>query len=228
MRWRGTLLPLAALVLGVALAPVGAQPGSKKTPGPADTTTVKGRITAVRPKSGVVVIRTSDGRTLELAVDSYSRLYHEGKRVKLRDLKSGTNVVATYHAEKGEQRLVRLADRPASAADVRDSIRETLKAAKSYTYKQKGEYEKRLRRLSRDLDAQIADLQVRARDATGDVRKELVHELRVLQKKKQVVRDQLARVKEATPGAWEDVKKGIGHALDDLAGAFEKARKRFK
>jgi hypothetical protein len=49
-----------------------------------------------------------------------------------------------------------------------------------------------------------------------------------LQKKSDVVRDKLAQVKAAAPGAWDDLKTGVNNALDDLQRAWDKARSRIK
>jgi cell division protein ZapA (FtsZ GTPase activity inhibitor) len=98
--------------------------------------------------------------------------------------------------------VVRLSGKPASAEDVKREIKEAVAAAKSYSFNQKDQYEKRLRSVARDLDERIDDLQERASEARGEARAEVEKELKELKKKRVVLREKLAKVRSASADAW--------------------------
>jgi hypothetical protein len=187
------------------------------------TTTITGRIEAVRPASGVVVL-SSDGRIQDLAVTFASRLFVGGRPAQLRDLGIGARAVAVYTPEKGAYILVRLSASPATSADAYWDVRAALEAIRSSSYKQKGDYEKRLRGRLAELDRHIEDLRVRVGYARGAVRDELVRDLYRVRLKHRAVRDWLDRVKSATPKTWGVLQKDVSKTLEEVGKAFERVR----
>lgn len=191
--------------------------------------TVWGRVSEVQPGGNQLTLKTRDGRELRLHVDAESRLLIEGRPAKLNQFKEGDRAQVTYaELPTGKDRVVRLAGMPATAADLKREVREALDAVKSYTFRQKDEYQKKLESLLEDVDGRLEDLRDRAEDVGAEARKELAREIELLRQKQQVIRDRLAKVKSAGADAWDDIKAGIGDALDDLQQAFERARSRFR
>jgi hypothetical protein len=220
MRSARTLLALAGLAVAVSGGPVTGAEG--------DTLTVSGKVTELKADRNELTVRTAAGKTLRLRVGDDAKLRLGGKPAKLKSFPKGTVVIVTYRPEEGTNRVVRLSGNPAGGADVRREVREALAAVTSYSFRQKEEYEKRLRRLMAELDERIADLRVRARAVGADLRKKYDEQVKDLRAKRAALRKRLEKVREASPDAWEDVKAGVGNALEELGKAFERARSRFK
>ena len=118
--------------------------------------------------------------------------------------------------------------KPVTAEDVDRQTREALQSAKSYSYEQKDEYQKRLQGVLQKLNDQIDELKRQAEQASGKARQQYQEELVRLEKLRIKAREQLARVRSATPGAWEDIKAGVSAAVEDLHNAYERAKTHFQ
>lgn len=117
---------------------------------------------------------------------------------------------------------------PVTADDVGQQVRQTLQAVKNYSFEQKDEYQKRLQAVLPKLDQRIDNLKRQAEQASGQAKEEYRKQIPRLQKLRARVQDQLARVQSATPGAWQDIKTGVGAAVEDLQKAFESAKTHFQ
>jgi hypothetical protein len=188
--WR--VLPFLSLVLAFgALAARGDEGRGDR---------LHGRIAEVRPGTGQITVQTRDGKDHTLTVDDRSTLRVGGETAKLDQLKPGMRVRVRYAAGDGKDRVLALTAVP-PAEDLRKQIRETLQAARAYGYQQKDEYARKLQGLLGDLDERIDELQEHAQEAKGQAHEEFDRQMKDLRRKREVVREQLDKVKAATPGA---------------------------
>jgi len=216
-RFRQAIVALAALFLLVPAA-LAAE----------DQQTVRGRIQEVRPSTKQLLLTTEGGKELTLRVDDRSRLQQQGKEVALDQFKKGMRVQAVYESRDGGNRLVSLTPALVSAAEVQKEIRDALQAAGAYTYQHRDEYRRRLQNVLDQVNDRIEQLQSQAARAGAEARKEYAEQIDQLRRLRDKVETQAERVKSATPKAWDDLKSGVGAALEDLRKAFEKAGERFR
>jgi uncharacterized coiled-coil DUF342 family protein len=78
-----------------------------------------------------------------------------------------------------------------------------------------------------EWNAGIDKLKARANKAEAETRLEYQKEIENLQKKGKEVEERLAEVRQASEGAWEDLKSGIQSAWDSMEEALKSARSRF-
>jgi hypothetical protein len=214
-----------AMVLGVT--PLTAQPFAFAAEH-GDQHTVTGRIIELQPADGRLTLQTTEGRKLELSLDSRSEVRLDQREAKLGELKEGTRVRVVYEPANGKNRVISLRNAPVTAEEVQQELREALESAKAYTFQQKEEYEKRLQPVLRDLDDRIEVLKEKAKGAGKEARKWYTEAAQELRREREVVREQIAKARAAAPGAWEEVKAGVSAAWDDLRKAFQRANERLK
>jgi hypothetical protein len=215
--------------LGMALAVTLLSAGSRgDQPGVPGEITVTGRIIKVQPAEDRLTLQTTEGKELELSLDSRSELRLHHRQAKLTQLKERTRVRVTYKPVNGTNHVVSLRDAPVTAEEVQRELREALESAKAYTFEQKEEYQKKLQPVLRDLDDRIEDLKEKAKGAGTEARKWYAQAIQELRREREVVREQLAKARAAAPGAWEEVKSGVNAAWDDLRKAFQRANERLK
>jgi hypothetical protein len=190
--------------------------------------TVTGRIGKLRPAEGLLTLQTTEGRELELNLDSRSEVRIHQHEAKLNQLKQGARVRVTYEPANGKNRVISLRDAPVTAQELQQELREALEAAKAYTFQQREEYRKRLEPVLRDLDERIEGLKEQAKGAGKDAQKWYAQAIEELRRERENVHEQLAKIRAAAPGAWEEVKAGVSAAWDDLRKAFQRANDRLK
>ncbi len=74
----------------------------------------------------------------------------------------------------------------------------------------------------------IDKLRAKADKAEAGVRAEYNKQMEYLQEKRKVAEAKLAEMREAGGDAWEDLKIGVGMALDAVEEAIKSASSRFK
>ncbi len=190
--------------------------------------TVKGTIQEVRAGAHQLVMTDEEGKEWVLHVDDRSKLERRGREVGLDQLTSGMHVQVTYVAHDGEKRVVSLTPAAVSAADVQKEVRDTLQAARSYTFEQRDKYSRRLQGVVGQVDDRIHQLQGQAARAGAEAKKQYAAQIEHLRGLRDKLQSQAERVKSATPQAWDDLKAGAGAALEDLHRAFEKVGERFR
>jgi hypothetical protein len=188
---------------------------------------LKGKITAIAPDDNQVTVRDEDGKVWKLAVDDKSRLRLDGKPADLGDFKKGTRVRVRYEKKDGKTRVV-LMRTPWIAQTVETEIRSAVRAAKVYAFLKRGEYKEKIQSVLGEVDERIQDLRDRIEEGGKAGKKLSAKEMKELRQKREALRKRLDKVKTATADNWEDVKKDISDALDELQKAYEKARKRAK
>ena len=78
------------------------------------------------------------------------------------------------------------------------------------------------------LNARILELEAKAKEKKGEVRREMDAKLDGIRETKEQAQRQLQELKMASEPAWEDVKQGADQAYQTLSEAIERARKRFQ
>jgi len=188
---------------------------------------LRGKIVEVRPDSNLVLLRTRGGKEWRLYLDDQTSLQRDGQPARLSDFRPGMRVRIAYRTEEGKNRLVSMTDAPVARA-VAKTARDALRAARSFGYEQRAEYQKRLEAALADLDSQIDDLKDRAESAGPEVRASYTEAIRDLRQKREVVRERLTRLKSAGAETWAGVRTGADDALDDLQRALDRARSRLR
>lgn len=223
-------LKSAALALAGAVLWTGSLPAAETGPGPgaAPPVTAVGRIADVQADANRFTLHTGDGNTLTLYVDERSELRLHHRPAALDQFKEGTRVRVTYQSQAGREHVLTMTEAPRALEDLRRETNAALRAARSYTFEHKEEYQKRLQGVLDQIQDQIDQLKHRAEQAGTQVQQKYPQQLEELRRLKAKAQTRLERVKAATPGAWEDIKAGVGAAMEDLQKAFERASKRFQ
>jgi hypothetical protein len=190
--------------------------------------TVRGRIQEVNPSAHQLRIATDEGQELTLRVDNSARLARECNEVGLDMFQKGMRVKVVVESNDGGQRVVSMTPTAVTAEELRNEFRNALQAARSYTFGHKDEYRQRLQRLLQKVEERIDQLQAQAAQAGEEARPRLAQQIERRRRLRDKVQAQAERVKAATPGAWEDIKAGLGAALDDLRKGFENAGRHFR
>ncbi len=190
--------------------------------------TVRGRIAQVRPLDKTLTVHSSKGEDITLNVDEHSRLEIQRQPAKLGDFQEGMRVRITYDTEHGKNRVLTLSQPRVTLENLQKEVGTALESAKSYTYQQKEEYQKKLSGVLQDLDEHMDDLKAKAGQASDEAKKRYAKEIDELGKKREVLHKKLAQVRAAAPGAWEDIKSGVGAAAHDLQHALERVRARLQ
>jgi len=78
-----------------------------------------------------------------------------------------------------------------------------------------------------ELDTEINTWQKKAENAGADARKGMDENLKKLREQREKAGTQLRQVGDASAASWEQMRKGMDNAWDDLSKSFEKARQEF-
>ena len=78
-----------------------------------------------------------------------------------------------------------------------------------------------------EWNSEIVKLKAKADKVEAESRLEYQKEIETLQKKSDEAEEKLAEVRQASEGAWEDLKSGIQNAWDSMEKALKSARSRF-
>ena len=110
---------------------------------------------------------------------------------------------------------------PAMAADEWDKI-------KSYSVEKKDEAVAYGRKLVRQTDREIKDLDRKASKASDEAKAQLQSDMKELKAKRAEASRKLDQMGKATSAAWDEAKDGFADAWKDLQGSYEKAVKKLK
>ncbi|HLN28229.1 MAG TPA: hypothetical protein VK395_10840 [Gemmataceae bacterium] len=215
-----------AAILVVGTLPLAARGDSEEDAGTARV--VRGRIVAIEPAMKQFTVRTAKGEEIKLTVDDQSKLELKQRASKLGDFREGMRVHVTYAPEEGKNRVVSMVQPRLTMDAIQKEVSEALSAAKSYTYQQKDEYQKKLNAALTEMDEHIDDLKAKAAQASDEAKKRYAREMDDLRRKREVLGKKLDQVKAAAPGAWDDIKSGVGAAANDLKSTIERVRSRLQ
>lgn len=93
---------------------------------------------------------------------------------------------------------------------------------------ERGEYIAQAREKLEILNARIVELEAKANEKAGDVRRELKARLSGIRELKGQADGRLERLRLTSQPAWEDAKRSVEQARKSVADAVEKARERFQ
>lgn len=110
---------------------------------------------------------------------------------------------------------------------VKQKASETVDAAGEYTKEQKEAIQKTYDEKMKAISEEIADLKKDAQTATGKAKDELDKEIKYLEKKQKSLQKDMARWKESSGKAWDEMKAGMSAAMDKLTESYQKAKKEF-
>jgi predicted RNase H-like nuclease (RuvC/YqgF family) len=89
------------------------------------------------------------------------------------------------------------------------------------------EYIDKLKEKLDEWDADIDELEDRARTAKAELKLELEDQITSLKLKRDIAKLKLSEIKDASEEAWEDIKAGAEEAWADVKDAMEKAKSHF-
>jgi len=93
---------------------------------------------------------------------------------------------------------------------------------------QRNQFQEKTQAKLRKLDQEIEALNAKAAKQGKEVRKDLDRQMAELERKRQVLQQQLEKFKNSSQEAWRDMKPGIDAAMKDLELAYKRAASHFK
>jgi hypothetical protein len=189
---------------------------------------VRGQITQVRPEANQVIVRTRKGEELRLTVDERSQFQQQKQAARLGDFKEGMRVRVTYDPREGGNYLVSMSEPRITLEGVQQKVTDAVNAARNYAYENRGEYRQKLEAVVQGLDERIDQLEDQIQSGSAEFRRQHAAEIEDLRRKRDAVQAKLDHIQDAAPGAWDDLKAGIGAAVNDIQNALDRARTRFQ
>jgi predicted translin family RNA/ssDNA-binding protein len=110
---------------------------------------------------------------------------------------------------------------PAYAADTWDNV-------KSYTVEKKDEAVAYGRKLVRQSDREIKQLERKASKASGEAKAQFQSDVKELKAKRAEASKKLDEMGKASSSAWDEAKNGFADAYQDLQDSYHKALKKLK
>jgi len=80
----------------------------------------------------------------------------------------------------------------------------------------------------KEWDAKIEKLEVKARNAKADVKKEYDEQIRELKKQRDKVQNRIHKLRESGDDTWDELKTGLEKSWKTLADTFDRVIKRLK
>jgi hypothetical protein len=115
-----------------------------------------------------------------------------------------------------------------SAEDIKKKTADAWDAFKEYTHARKNDAVTHGKKLMKETDAKMKQLQGKASKASGDAKVAYEKQLEELKAKRAAAGKKLDELGKASAASWEDVKRGFADAYEDLHHAYEKAVAKFK
>ena len=110
---------------------------------------------------------------------------------------------------------------PALAADTWEDV-------KSYTVEKKDDAVAYGKKLVRQTDREIKDLDRKASKASDEAKAQFQSDMKELKAKRKQAAKKLDEMSKASSGAWDDAKNGFADAYKDLHDSYDKALKKLK
>ncbi len=173
-------------------------------------------------------MKDADDKDWVFRVNDRSSLERRGRPAALDQLTPGMHVQVTFASRDGENQVVSLTTAPVSGAELQKDVRDTLQAAKSYSFEQKDRYGRRLQGVLERVDDRLHQMQREAAREGAEAKQKLQPQIGKLRGLRDRLQARAERVKSATPQAWDELKAGVHSALEDLHNAFEKVGQTLK
>jgi Spy/CpxP family protein refolding chaperone len=110
-----------------------------------------------------------------------------------------------------------------TAKDVGQKMADTGEAIKDYTVDKKNEAIAHAKKLGRDIDVKIKELDAHASKQTGEAKAKSKEMIKDLKAKRAKVAAKFKDLSKATKASWDATKKAFGDAWQDLAVSYDKA-----
>ena len=107
--------------------------------------------------------------------------------------------------------------------DVTRETTEAVQTTQAFLAQQKEEYEKQVRAKLDELDAQVDELQTKAKIEATETKAELKEALEDFRRKREAAQKDLEKLEDAAVEGWEQMKAGMANAMEELEQAYEKA-----
>lgn len=107
--------------------------------------------------------------------------------------------------------------------DVTRETTEAVQTTQAFLAQQKEEYEKQVRAKLDELDAQVDELQAKAKAEATETKVELKEALEDFRRKREAAQKDLEKLEDAAVEGWEQMKAGMANAMEELERAYEKA-----
>lgn len=117
------------------------------------------------------------------------------------------------------------ADKPATAPEAKQEMKEAVDAAKSYAADTKDQFTAAMEKKLQELDESIAGLTAKMEALKDDPAAKAA--LDNLREKRAKLGQKLDEVKQAGREAWQDVKAGFESAMNDLQKACDDAKTKY-
>jgi len=115
-----------------------------------------------------------------------------------------------------------------TSQDVSKKTDDAWKTVKSYTVEKKDEAVAYGRKLVRQTDREIKQLDKKASKASDEAKAQFQSDVKELKAKRSEASRKLDEMGKATSAAWDEAKDGFADAWKDLQGSYEKAVKKLK
>ncbi|MGH8691808.1 MAG: hypothetical protein ACREUS_12365 [Burkholderiales bacterium] len=115
-----------------------------------------------------------------------------------------------------------------TAKDVSKKTAEAWDTLKAYTVDKKNDAVGYGRKLVRDTDRKIKELEGKAAKASGEVKAQYDREIKDLKARRAKASKKLDEMGTATGAAWDSAKDGFADAYRELHEAYDKAAAKFK
>jgi hypothetical protein len=112
--------------------------------------------------------------------------------------------------------------------DVSKKAGEAWDTVKSYTVDRKKDAVAFGKKLVRDTDREIKELDRKAAKASGEAKAQFQSDVKELKMKRAEASKKLDQMGKASDAAWEDAKNGFADAYKDLHDSYDKAVKKLK
>lgn len=126
-----------------------------------------------------------------------------------------------------EPKPVDPAPKKITTEDIRRDAGQAVNTVAEYSRQTKEEFQKGLEARLKELDADIAKLQVKGRDLMDEAKVKWDQKMADLEAKRASAGAKLAEVRDSSAAAWKDLQKGAQSAWDDLDKAFHEAAREF-
>jgi hypothetical protein len=110
-----------------------------------------------------------------------------------------------------------------TAKDVGQKMAETGDAIKDYTVEKKDDAVAHAKKLGRDVDAKIKQLEADASKSSAETKAAAQEMMKELKAKRAKMTQKTNDLSKATKATWDDTKKGFADAFKDVAMAYDKA-----
>jgi hypothetical protein len=112
--------------------------------------------------------------------------------------------------------------------DISKKSGEAWDTVKSYTVEKKDEAVTYGKKLVRQSDREIKELDRKASKASDEAKAQFQSDVKELKAKRKHASQKLDEMGKATAGAWDEAKNGFADAYKDLHDSYEKAVKKLK